>query len=120
MLIGDTLIKGINTFKELAKLNPQHTFVCYGKSQTSVKVFENLIFKPWSKTPVGPYCEADVLLVPSIWDEAFGRVSIEAQILGIPVIVSNKGGLPETVNYDSRFIAKDTQDFNKKLRELIN
>ncbi len=39
---------------------------------------------------------ANVYVVPSRY-EPFGLVSIEAQALGTPVVVSNVGGLPETV-----------------------
>lgn len=43
------------------------------------------------------YGKARILLAPSIWEETFGRVAVEAQISGIPVIASNRGGLPEAV-----------------------
>ena len=36
-----------------------------------------------------------VLLVPSLWLEAWGLVVVEAQLRGIPVISSNRGGIPE-------------------------
>jgi glycosyltransferase involved in cell wall biosynthesis len=39
----------------------------------------------------------DVLAVPSLWHEPFGRVAIEALAWGIPVIASRRGGLPEIV-----------------------
>jgi glycosyltransferase involved in cell wall biosynthesis len=39
----------------------------------------------------------DVLVVPSLWHEPFGRVAIEALAWGIPVIASQRGGLPEIV-----------------------
>jgi glycosyltransferase involved in cell wall biosynthesis len=38
-----------------------------------------------------------VLLVPSIWLEAWGIVLIEAHLRGIPVISSNAGALPEAM-----------------------
>lgn len=41
--------------------------------------------------------EYDVLIVPSLWHEPFGRVVIEAYQHGKPVIASNRGGLPEIV-----------------------
>jgi glycosyltransferase involved in cell wall biosynthesis len=38
-----------------------------------------------------------VVTVPSTEPEAFGRVAVEAQAMGIPVIVSDLGAVPETV-----------------------
>jgi glycosyltransferase involved in cell wall biosynthesis len=38
-----------------------------------------------------------ILLVPSTFAEPFGRVAAEAMINGIPPLVSDRGGLPETV-----------------------
>ncbi|MDY0222951.1 MAG: glycosyltransferase [Desulfobacterium sp.] len=43
------------------------------------------------------YEMAKILLVPSICEEAWGRVVTEAQFSGIPVISSDRGGLPESV-----------------------
>ncbi len=43
------------------------------------------------------YSRARLLLAPSIWEEAFGRVASEAHFSGIPVIASTRGGLPEAV-----------------------
>ena len=43
------------------------------------------------------YGQTRILLVPSVWEEAFGRVASEAHVSGIPVIASEIGGLPESV-----------------------
>lgn len=40
---------------------------------------------------------AAVVVVPSIEAEAFGRIAVEAQAVGTPVVVSDVGALPETV-----------------------
>ncbi|MCY1165054.1 MAG: glycosyltransferase [Pseudomonadota bacterium] len=45
----------------------------------------------------GVYAQARVLLMPSVWEESFGRTVIEAQLNGIPVLASHRGALPETV-----------------------
>ena len=37
------------------------------------------------------YTESDVIIVPSIWEEPFGRVVVEANQYGLPVIGSNRG-----------------------------
>lgn len=43
------------------------------------------------------YSRTKVLLVPSRWEEAWGRVVSEAHFSGIPVIATSIGGLPEAV-----------------------
>ncbi len=40
------------------------------------------------------------LLVPSLWDEPFGRVAVEAMVNGIPPLVSDRGALPDVVGGD--------------------
>jgi glycosyltransferase involved in cell wall biosynthesis len=38
---------------------------------------------------------ADLVLVPSVWDEPCGLVAEEAQLVGVPVVASDRGALPE-------------------------
>ena len=44
------------------------------------------------------FSQIDVLVVPSLWHEALGRIVIESYAYGIPVVVSSRGGLPEIVD----------------------
>jgi len=54
------------------------------------------VWQGWTPN-VLPYFEAiDMLAMPTIGLEAFGRVSLEAQACGLPVLCSNSGGIPET------------------------
>jgi glycosyltransferase involved in cell wall biosynthesis len=41
------------------------------------------------------YARAKALLALSLWWESFGRVAAEAAMNGIPVLHTNRGGLPE-------------------------
>jgi glycosyltransferase involved in cell wall biosynthesis len=41
---------------------------------------------------------ADVLVLPSIWDEPFGRVILEAMATGRPAVASAVGGIPEILD----------------------
>jgi glycosyltransferase involved in cell wall biosynthesis len=54
-------------------------------------------FLGWCK-PVDFYSQVDVVVVPSQWNEPFGRVSIEPLEYALPVIVARSGGLPENVD----------------------
>ena len=47
--------------------------------------------------PEAFYEQVDVLIVPSLWREPLATVVLEALGYGVPVIVSNRGGLPELV-----------------------
>ncbi len=43
------------------------------------------------------YGKSRIILAPSRWEEAFGRIAAEAHVSGIPVVGSNRGGLPEAI-----------------------
>ena len=52
-------------------------------------------FVPWTEATERYHVALDCLVCPSEIEETFGRVLAEAQACGVPVIASNRGGLPE-------------------------
>ena len=46
----------------------------------------------------------DILVVPSIWNEPFGRVVVEAYSHGVPVVGANTGGIPEVIEPHSNLV----------------
>ncbi|MBU2441515.1 MAG: glycosyltransferase family 4 protein [Nanoarchaeota archaeon] len=66
------------------------------------------------------YAKTRVLCIPSQWQEAFGRVSIEAMVNSIPVVGSNVGGLAEIVRGGGVLInnSKDPDEWVQELRKL--
>ena len=44
------------------------------------------------------YARTTILLVPSFWQESSARVAAEAQLAGIPVLASRRGGIPDQLN----------------------
>ena len=68
------------------------------------------------------YSLADVVVSASIEPEAFGRVAVEAQSMGKPIIASNLGGSKETViNKKTGFLYKhdDPRELAKNLNTVI-
>ena len=56
------------------------------------------------------FSRIDCLVVPSEWEEPFGRVVVEAFSCGVPVIASNRGGLAETVRNGINGFTYDSSD----------
>lgn len=60
--------------------------------------------------------------MPSIWEEAFGRSTLEAMSYGLCVIGSNTGGTPELiVPYKTGLLFEpgNADDFEKKINYLL-
>ncbi len=63
--------------------------------------------------------KTSISVVPSKWEEPFGRTALEATSRGCATIISNKGGLPETT--DKAIILKnlDFISLYKQIRYLV-
>jgi glycosyltransferase involved in cell wall biosynthesis len=64
----------------------------------------------------------DIMLVPSIWSEPFGRVILEGMISHLAVIASNTGGPSEVIVNEENgllFSPGDEDDLARKIESLI-
>ena len=72
----------------------------------------NEVLKIFRKTSITVAC--------SRWEEPFGRTSLEASANGCAVIITNKGGLPETVT-DAKILEKlNEKNLTKSISNLIS
>ena len=70
------------------------------------------VLKIFKKTSIAVAC--------SRWEEPFGRTSLEASASGCAVIITNKGGLPETVTNAKILNNLNVKSLEKTLVSLIN
>jgi glycosyltransferase involved in cell wall biosynthesis len=67
------------------------------------------------------YRSADLLVLPSIWQESYGLPVAEAMACGVPVLASASGGVPELIEDGAtgRLVPRlDVQALTRALREL--
>lgn len=65
------------------------------------------------------YSAADVLVVPSIGNEAFGMIVIEGLANGLPVIAAKNGGIPEIINESCGKIVELDSNYVNSLSESM-
>lgn len=94
--------KGLQIVTDLAEARPDVTFLYVVNGMPTAP--PSVEFRPTNTKVIGPfkdmktiYGKAKIVLAPSQWDEAWGRIATEAHISGIPVLASSRGGLPEAV-----------------------
>jgi glycosyltransferase involved in cell wall biosynthesis len=78
-------------------------------------------FVPAREDVVTPLHAADVAVVPSIWEEPFGRTVIEGLSTGRPVLASRGGGIPEILDGPmARFLfgRGDPDDLARRIGEV--
>jgi glycosyltransferase involved in cell wall biosynthesis len=65
------------------------------------------------------YNAADLVIVPSLYEEGFGRVVLEALSCGTPVMASNRGGIPEALNQSvGMLVEPSVSEIEEKIHHL--
>lgn len=101
---------------------PKIVFKLIGQQSESVSIKTvpgNINIIPWvpNEELSKIYRKALLTVVPSRWEEPFGRVALESLSTGTPVVAANKGGLPEIVQNGLTGLIVDPN--SKKLARAI-
>jgi len=64
-------------------------------------------------------CKTEIAVVPSRWEEPFGRTALEASSRGCATIISKKGGLPETSDHCIILKKLDYINLYNEIKKLI-
>jgi phosphatidylinositol glycan class A protein len=114
--------KGIRVLAKVAAALPQYNFVFIGTGpediflQQTAQKLKNIHFLgaiPNSKLNKY-YAQANIFCIPSQYEEAFGRVVMEAVACGLPVVGSNKGGIGEALDQTVSILVDPTENNLKK------
>lgn len=62
---------------------------------------------------------ADVAVIPSIWDDPFPTTVLEAQAMGLPIITTRRGGIPEEVTEKNAILLNTDENFVENLAAAI-
>jgi glycosyltransferase involved in cell wall biosynthesis len=114
--------KNIAYVLDLARKAPDLSFLVYGHSSgLPADLPGNMSVVGWATNRASMFASARLWLIPSLWAEPFGRVSIEAQAAKRAVLVANRGGLSETVA-DPRYLIDgfEAEAWLKRMRDLLS
>ena len=114
---------GSSILKVLKKHNDWKAFVIGDEQRDKIdfhhKNLKKLGFLNHKKV-LDIYKKTSIAVVCSRWEEPFGRTSLEAASNGCAVIISNRGGLPETITNGVILNRLNIKSLSKKIEELIS
>jgi len=115
-LFGSAVIKILNKYKDWKAIvigdEPRD------KIDFNHKNLNKLGFKKHSEV-INIYKKTSIAVVCSRWEEPFGRSSLEAAANGCAVIISNRGGLPETITNGIILNKVSSKEIYNEIEKLI-
>ena len=119
--------KGVQILLDAAKIlnDPGIEFVIAGQGRERAALEQqapsNVRFFGQVADVAELYSTASIVVVPSVWAEAFGLVVVEAMACGAVVLASDAGALPEVVGDCGVIVPKgDAAALAARLRELLD
>ncbi len=92
-----------------------------GLKQKAEVLKERIIFTGFiSYSEIPQYLKlSDIAVIPSLWDDPCPNTVLEAQAMGLPIITTRRGGIPEEVTEENAILLKTDEAFTDRLAEAI-
>ncbi len=115
-IFGKAIIPILNDFKNWSAIvigDEPREKIFFNHERLKILGFQNHkdVLKNLEKTSISVVC--------SRWNEPFGRTSLEAASRGCGVIISNRGGLKETITDGIIVDEINAKNFSKNIKKLI-
>ena len=116
-IFGKTIIKILDEYKDWSSYvigdEPREKLIFQHKNLKILGFLEH-------KKVIKLYQKSSISVVCSRWEEPFGRTSLEASANGCAVIITNRGGLPETITNGIILKELSTHELYKEISGLID
>jgi len=115
-IYGEAIINILNKFKDWKAYS-------IGDESRNKPVFQHKNHKDLGymthKKVLNFLATSEIAVVPSRWEEPFGRTALESTSRGCATIISNRGGLPETSDHSIILEKLDSAELFKTIYKLI-
>jgi glycosyltransferase involved in cell wall biosynthesis len=124
-IVNPCVWKGIDLFLSIAERLPHRRFLAvpgWGTTPRDLARLQapaNVSITPWQENVNELLARASLLLVPSVWEETYGMIAVEAAAAGLPVIGSDRGGLPEALLGASQPIPLEPLSFDRIRGDVV-
>jgi len=118
IFVNPIKVKGVEFMLNLVTELPKEKFLFVGNwgNDRPENLPLNVEWLPRQNGLNEVFQKAKGLLMPSVWDEAFGRLVLESMAAGVPVISSDRGSLPETVGDGGTVLPLEINQWRERLQ----
>ena len=115
-IFGNAIIKILNKYKHWKALvigDEEREKIIFKHKRLNILGFQehNKVINYFKKSSISVVC--------SRWEEPFGRTSLESASCGCAVVITNRGGLPETITNGVILNSLDQKSVYNSIEELI-
>ena len=115
-VFGSAVIKILNKYKNWKAIvigDEEREKIIFSHTNLKILGFQN------HKAVINIFKKTSISVVCSRWEEPFGRTSLESSSCGCAVIITNRGGLPETITHGITVNKLSEENIYNSIEKLI-